>query len=404
MKFADILGKPVQIIPFCPYLAESLGASGAILAAQILYWMKDKRDWTFQTPQMLSKATGFSLEVQYLVRQKLVKLGVLEQRRDYANNRIGLRIDCLKLKQLLKSGVAKKRLTAPQQDNSQKTHTNDSKDGLRTRRVRVINNTINNTTVPSSENTGDLKDGFFEKDQKSFEDLCVDQLYEIVSKANKIQRKVHRPIWKRAFVELHKAGVSAQRIKEALDFYAERIGQQGIPVIYSAASFNAKFESLQAAMKRERPDKVEISPEIAQAVERLRELHWPAGSRSQLDVCVVGAVEFYKQWHHKMGKLRASLEAICAKNPNRIDRNRTLLMLDDHLRLTIFPNSPVKFAERWFHYVNNLVRNWSGWSGNLRYYIPNSRQSDFNKFALDEAQPYAGSEYWELYLQKINEN
>lgn len=125
------------------------------------------------------------------------------------------------------------------------------------------------TTKPQSNDTIDEEwkngkndnNGRAKKEDKSeYYMKYSQQLSKIISKKKSIKiNKTKQKKWANEIHKLNKTdGVNEDRIQKALDFYAENIGGQYIPVIESGSSFREKFLKLEDKINRKQKNKEPI--------------------------------------------------------------------------------------------------------------------------------------------------
>lgn len=97
MKFSDVLNDIGRPVAYYPRLAVAIGnVKATVLLCQFFYW-KGKESladgWIYKTAEDITYETGLSYKEQIGAREKLVSLGLLEERNDRPNHQLLFRVN-----------------------------------------------------------------------------------------------------------------------------------------------------------------------------------------------------------------------------------------------------------------------------------------------------------------------
>lgn len=213
--------------------------------------------------------------------------------------------------------------------------------------------------------------GFFgEAKQFTFPEKAAKRLEGIVRAARKHSPTANTKNWPKEFEQLMKDGVDKDRIKTAVDWYADAIGQEFVPQIYSAKAFRTKFDALESAMARKDKKAARTSPgdvpDTVQAIygSLILDLTWPKGSKTQLIECIMQSCSNYDKTREMVIAWRDRLKLEEEKSGWESGLPGVLTAM-----LDIYLKGVDAFVEQWFREVHRQVTNWAAWSGELRGYI-----------------------------------
>lgn len=217
-----------------------------------------------------------------------------------------------------------------------------------------------------------------------FDADCTEQLITALVHHRKIKGQVRRDRWRVHFRRLRQQDeIPKERIQTVLGWYCGHIGEEFVPLAYSADSFRSKFIRIEQAMKREFGD-VTVSPTARKIVERLEQLSWPKGSKSQLPKVVQLSLEGYRSF-------RKSLRG------NNDDSTLSRFILR---RL---PSSEV-FVREWMEDVHRQVAGWADWNGRLNSFVVGPEQSGLHLKCYGLAEEYCGdSDRWNRLFRSIGD-
>ena len=142
--------------------------------------------------------------------------------------------------------------------------------GIRKNRGGVLEKTegLYNSTYNNKNNTvrGKPTHGLFGKEIKEyFENKCVIILEKALRQKRRLYRRVNKKQWTLQFIDLHfKLGIKKEEVKRTLNWYVSHIGEEFVPIAYSAKTFCDKYPQIRDAMKRLEPEgpKIKVTRRI----------------------------------------------------------------------------------------------------------------------------------------------
>lgn len=218
----------------------------------------------------------------------------------------------------------------------------------------------------------------------------ADRLYNAVRSAGKrTQRSWSRKSWAQEFRRLHDEEVNETYSGEVLDWFCAHIGQEYVPQTWSAKSFRLEFSKVEAAMERDRKRNpvVTVSANATKIVNRIKHLHWPKGSATQLPIVVQLSID-------KIQKFRKHLL-------NRVMPDSPLASLSGKVRAAVRAYEHVIEV----YLKNNVYRriaHWEKWNGNLIPYAWSPQSESVMANGRELAKKFTGkSENWDKLLKEI---
>lgn len=196
-------------------------------------------------------------------------------------------------------------------------------------------------------------------------------------KNNKVQRQFKLAYWAQFFCRLRR-DVEPDNIIKVLNWYCSNIKRPYTPQAYSGKSFWEKFDQIERAMIRAVGEEVAVSDEARKITERLQNLYWPKINEDELAQAVQLSLDNYTSFLTHDTKLF----------PPAI-RNKL--------------SAPATFTEQWFRDVNNQIRDWDDWSGNIKKQAFYPEHKRFRARGRSWANEYCGDpNRWDQLMEKIN--
>ncbi len=106
MTFNELLDRPIAY-QRC-FVSLGAGITGALLMSQAVYWSnrtRQKDDWFYKTQEEWTEETGMTRYEQETARKKLVKLGVIEEKKQGIPCKLFFRVNFEKLKKILQTSL-----------------------------------------------------------------------------------------------------------------------------------------------------------------------------------------------------------------------------------------------------------------------------------------------------------
>jgi hypothetical protein len=160
--------------------------------------------------------------------------------------------------------------------------------------------------------------------------------------------------------------VSERRIERVLGWYVAHMGEEFIPEAYAGESFRKKFFAIEKAHGRDITTAVQVGPEAAVVAGRLAGMGWPKGSAEAVPAATQACFTAYEQWLADRTTFMDRLRRDDLVDDYGGERGR-LLKLGEHLTRAMPP--PSHFVQEWMTDVNERVRGWDEWGGELAPFI-----------------------------------
>jgi len=168
--------------------------------------------------------------------------------------------------------------------------------------------------------------------------------------------------WANSFRLLRKE-VGEEDLIEVLEWYCSHVGEEFVPVAYSASSFRNKFVRIQDAMNRSRKRKqskpsFSFSPKERKEITHIltylsSTLNWPKDSSKELPFLIEEAFFIYRNFRTKLYKMKIGLVRCPAP------KKRIVQIIYDLLPSTS------SFVREWCEQGHSRIANWDEWSGNV---------------------------------------
>lgn len=111
MKLGELIGVNEASFPIYPRLLRWLGINETVFLARIIWWQREDGEWIEKTTQQILEATGLSYKQQTSARDRLCKLGVLEQEYQRLKHQLRFRVNKTALEALeIPTGASAERL------------------------------------------------------------------------------------------------------------------------------------------------------------------------------------------------------------------------------------------------------------------------------------------------------
>lgn len=247
---------------WCPLVFTFMqyGESGAILLSVLLGQMsaeiaaeKDEDLWMrMPTNRIRAKLqTWTAQKVKRTLRQieDLIEVKMTGVPKKSRQRWVRLRLD--RLHEVLRS-----RSQGVKNDPSSQGVKNDPTQGVKNDPTRIEENCRIDTAIASASHTVRVKSIQFAPYRE-----FAQRLHEMVQSVRKVSSTARPGSWAQSFRTLHKRGVPIERIEAALDWYKATLKRYGdlmragttyVPIAYSGPKWLDKWESLEAAMERDR--------------------------------------------------------------------------------------------------------------------------------------------------------
>lgn len=193
--------------------------------------------------------------------------------------------------------------------------------------------------------------------------------------------------------------ISEADILRILNWYADHVGEEFIPIAYSGAAFRKKFHAIERQARRD-ISMVKISKDAAEIGKRLLVLTWPASCNGNIVAAVQTCLTAYEGWlldrDNFTGKLRSGALACKIK---KAEQSR-LRNLGDHL-IRAMP-APSHFIQSWMMDVNRRVLGWKDWSGDLTPLLFGAATKRFRAMGRSWAKDFAQDpDRWDRFQETM---
>jgi len=213
--------------------------------------------------------------------------------------------------------------------------------------------------------------------------------------SHRICRYAKTAMWANHFRLLRTADeIPENVIKAVLVWYAENIGREFVPEVFSGESFRRKFRVL---LRQSGCSVVvtELSQGALNIANRLSELSWPCGSKEHLPVVVQECLINYKQWVEQCRMFMERLRGNELTYDYGTERAR-LLRFGEYLG-RMAPGSE-SFVRAWMENVHVRVCAWDGWNGKFAPFVFRPGAEWFQTMGRAWAHDYANdSNRWDRF-------
>lgn len=221
-----------------------------------------------------------------------------------------------------------------------------------------------------------------------FDIKCAKRLLLILHE-NNIRRKYSIKNWSASFASLRLLDqVKKKRITKVLLWYREMFGQPYVHKVLSGKAFRDKFYAMESKMLKDGwIPPTAITDEAKEIVGYIDYIGWPKGSKSKLPVAVQKSLDEFKAFTTKLAKIS--------------NKDRFANWMYDWLAGFGMHG----FIVHWFRLINEKVRNWSKWDGNIERFAFSPSASSFQPLAREKARQWDGKETdWDKLLTKLGYN
>lgn len=194
--------------------------------------------------------------------------------------------------------------------------------------------------------------------------------------------------WTKEIIKL-KAEVGKSRLKEVLLWYIRHFTDKYTPKAYTAKTFREKFYNIEDAMNRSGGNitKVKISDTATKITAQLQDRPWPKITTQQLSEAIQISLDRLKVFVNKQKSWQE-------KNPKHKYFNFSEVVLQE------MDNSV--FIKRWFKGVNDRIKNWNDWSGELKGFLFSEDSKQLLLLGRNLAISFCGdSQRWDKYIETL---
>ncbi len=220
------------------------------------------------------------------------------------------------------------------------------------------------------------------------------QLYEILQAKRLVTVRPKLSKWAYVFRQIQVADkVSEDRITTILNWYAENVRKEYVPICHSAEGFRRKLSMIEEAMTRGTgPAQLPIS-DVAKKISKKCGLHWPNLEKLDEHHFIQQSINNYEEFRHKIKQQAATRK----DRPGGWFRHLANAMPRvDH------------FVEFWLRDIHDMAWRWGKWHSNLRSWAFRQDHKRFEKMGTEWIGRYVGAgaapEVWKKIIGMLNED
>jgi len=189
-------------------------------------------------------------------------------------------------------------------------------------------------------------------------------------------------------------------IEQTMGWYAEHIGQDFVPEAYAGESFRKKFFAIERQCGRDITGTVEVSTEATAIAQRLAGMGWPKGSGEAVPAAVQVCLDAYNAWIITRNQFLDKLRRDDLVNGYGTEC-ALLLRLGEHL-VRVTP-SPSHFVQKWMEAVNQSVKGWEAWGGDLAPFVFRPDAQRFQAIGRGWAESFTNDpDRWDRFIEVMH--
>jgi hypothetical protein len=245
------------------------------------------------------------------------------------------------------------------------------------------------------------KASLFGTEPITFDELACRKFIDIVLERGKVVSPASRKYWTIEFRRLRLTdGVSKERIKAVIKWYAIHVMDKYTPKAYHPVEFRRKFLSIEDRMKASQDTAitpVEVSPEAQAIVDGLLQRVWPPKARKALPSVVQASLEEYRK---ARSRVKACVDEWKKEARSTSDEPSRLLRV--HAAVPSLWKAPEAFVSSWFESLHKSHSTWTEWSGDVSAFAFRLDHSHFQKMGYAEFRSYSSNDkLWNAYLAAL---
>jgi hypothetical protein len=230
--------------------------------------------------------------------------------------------------------------------------------------------------------------GFFNKGQHNEQTGVHYDMARALRDALRKARKEFKPAdidkWAATFRE-HLNSIDESETWRVLKWYCTRIGQPGIPKLFSAQSFCDRWEETQEQIGRD-PKAIIVGLAAADLAEELAENRWPAGTDQDLGAVCQVSLDAHSRFMQRLSVAMARL-----RQPYLPDSNKeALLRFMEEMQQEYGATGSKDFVRKWMMVVHGKLSSWHGWDGTLMQFAFDPNGDRFRKLGCGLASEWCG--------------
>lgn len=236
--------------------------------------------------------------------------------------------------------------------------------------------------------------GLDDKDDTTFGDRCTKRLIKTLLHHRKMMRRPNPKSWAKIFTTLE-TQLGRKRVHGVLKWYRAHLGEEFVPVAYSAQAFADKFLRIEESMKRtnkryQAAEPIVPTEEETKVMQDLEILTWPKGAGATLPASVRESLAQYHSWEKVLRRFRTT---------HRDDH--TYCRFIDQLYASMFL-SPRSFLLVWYQKIYDKAQNWEGWIPDLMREAWRPTHPEFQRMGRAEASAYFGNSMkWDTFSGRM---
>lgn len=212
-----------------------------------------------------------------------------------------------------------------------------------------------------------------------------------------VGRKISVKRWADEIATLVNQIGSLQRVRDVLEWYLPRIGNEFIPEAYSGKGFRQKFPKIESAMKKDqkRNPTVTETPLGSKIYDWASRFKWPKGADSKLRAAVEVSLVNYTTFSKHLR------DWVVKQTFNKGYTDKGLFRLATEIQSQL--GSPQTFFDKWWGDVFKSVKGWKTWSGDLLQFVFDPKHKIMTNMGRDWSKAYCGEAgRWDKLMEVLN--